>query len=102
MLLEWSLLAWLLKTAQCVPVSGNDTEETGCICGQKKNLIQVYNIKYCVNQKLSISKPQTHQGTILGGQFAEVNEFPWAAYLSLRSTESGATAFCGGSLISDR
>ena len=38
----------------------------------------------------------------MGGQFAEVNEFPWAAYLSLRSTESGATGRCGGSLISDR
>ena len=47
-------------------------------------------------------KPKTHQATILGGQFAEVNEFPWAAYLSLRSTESGATGRCGGSLVSDR
>ena len=29
-------------------------------------------------------KPQYLQATIVGGEFAEVNEFPWAAYLSLR------------------
>ena len=31
-----------------------------------------------------------------------MNEFPWAAYLSLRSTESGASGRCGGSLVSER
>lgn len=55
--------------------------ERGCHCGQKKNVLQ---------------------GTIFGGFPAEVNEFPWAAYLNLRSTEKGMTGFCGGSLISDR
>ena len=31
-----------------------------------------------------------------------MNEFPWAALLSLRSSETGTRARCGGSLISDR
>ena len=31
-----------------------------------------------------------------------MNEFPWAALLVLRSTESGGTSRCGGTLISDR
>ena len=36
------------------------------------------------------------------GEFAEVNEFPWAALLNLSSSENGETSRCGGSLISDR
>ena len=38
----------------------------------------------------------------MGGEFAKVNEFPWAALLNLSSSENGATSRCGGSLISDR
>ena len=72
--------------------------ERGCHCGQKKNMIKV---RIFVELKFK-SKPKTHQATIIGGQFAEVNEFPWAAYLSLRSTETGDTGWCGGSLVSDR
>ena len=33
---------------------------------------------------------------------AEKNEFPWAALLNLKSSETGYTSRCGGSLISDR
>ena len=38
----------------------------------------------------------------MGGEFAEVNEFPWAALLNISSSENGETNRCGGSLISDR
>ena len=38
----------------------------------------------------------------MGGEFSEINEFPWAALLNLSSSENGATSRCGGSLISDR
>ena len=38
----------------------------------------------------------------MGGEFAEVNEFPWAALLSLNYSGNGTTVRCGGSLISDR
>ena len=31
-----------------------------------------------------------------------MNEFPWAALLLLRSSETNQTSRCGGSLISDR
>ena len=37
-----------------------------------------------------------------GGEFADVNEFPWAALLNLSSTESNQTVRCGGTLIKDR
>ena len=42
------------------------------------------------------------QENIVGGNYAVVNEFPWVALLNLSSSENGATARCGGSLISDR
>ena len=42
------------------------------------------------------------QGNIVGGEFTEVNEFPWAALLNLSSSENGRTNRCGGSLITDR
>ena len=38
----------------------------------------------------------------VGGEEAEVSEFPWAALLVLRSSETNLTSRCGGSLISDR
>ena len=42
------------------------------------------------------------QLTSVGGEEAEVSEFPWAALLLLRSSETNLTSRCGGSLISDR
>ena len=38
----------------------------------------------------------------MGGNFTEVNEFPWAVFLNLTSSETGNNSRCGGSLISDR
>ena len=49
-----------------------------------------------------IIKPVPNQALAIGGQEAEVNEFPWAALLLLRSSETNRTSRCGGSLISDR
>ena len=31
-----------------------------------------------------------------------MNEFPWAVFLNLSSSENNETAWCGGSLITDR
>ena len=42
------------------------------------------------------------QSTIVGGDSAEVNEFPWSAFLDLSSSQTGRTGSCGGSLITDR
>ena len=39
---------------------------------------------------------------IVGGDFAEKNEFPWAALLHLTSSEVGLSYRCGGTLINDR
>ena len=38
----------------------------------------------------------------IGGEEAEVNEFPWAALLVLRSSETNQTTRCGGTLISSQ
>ena len=42
------------------------------------------------------------QGTIIGGKYAEIGEFPWAAFIQLRSSTSGSGGRCAGSLINDR
>ena len=44
----------------------------------------------------------TFQTVSVGGEEAVVNEFPWAALLHLRSSETNQTSRCGGSLITDR
>lgn len=31
-----------------------------------------------------------------------MNEFPWSVFLNLSSSKTGQTAWCGGSLITDR
>ena len=49
-----------------------------------------------------INNKYISQSTVLGGQTAEKNEFPWAALLHLKSSETGYSSRCGGSLISDR
>ena len=52
---------------------------------------------------ISIQKKNiSFQIVIVGGELAEANEFPWTALLSLNNSGNGATARCGGSLISDR
>ena len=38
----------------------------------------------------------------IGGEEAEENEFPWAALLVLRSSETNRTNRCGGTLISSQ
>ena len=47
-------------------------------------------------------KNQHFQPVIVGGEEAEVSEFPWAALLLLRSSETNQTSRCGGSLISNK
>ena len=42
------------------------------------------------------------QPAAAGGEEAEVSEFPWAALLHLRSSETNQTSRCGGSLISNK
>ena len=37
-----------------------------------------------------------------GGKDAVKGDFPWAAFLHLRSTTSGIESRCGGSLVNDR
>ena len=42
------------------------------------------------------------QGTIIGGKYAEIGEFPWAAFIQLNSSTTGTSERCAGSLINDR
>ena len=42
------------------------------------------------------------QETIIGGKYAEIGEFPWAAFIQLNSSTTGTSARCAGSLINDR
>ena len=51
---------------------------------------------------LSIEETVNYQALSVGGQETELHEFPWAALLLLRSSETNRTSRCGGSLISDR
>ena len=43
----------------------------------------------------------TNDTRIIGGEPTRVNEFPWMAYIQLRSSVGGTTR-CGGSLINNR
>ena len=42
------------------------------------------------------------QGTIIGGKQAEIGEFPWAAFIQMRSSTTGTSNRCAGSLVNDR
>ena len=56
-----------------------------CTCGQRK-----------------YSKFGQFFGTrVVGGEEAEINEFPWAALLSIRN-KGKKPVRCGGSLVNDR
>ena len=43
-----------------------------------------------------------YQLASIGGEVAKISEFPWAALLHLRSTETNRTDRCGGTLISNK
>ena len=59
--------------------------DSSCRCGQRK-----------------YSSFQQFFGTrVVGGEEAEVNEFPWAALLSIQS-KGKKPVRCGGSLVNDR
>ena len=86
------------------------TEDTECFCGRKKTFIEASlksrNQEIKKTWKWNSPCVSNHsiifQENIVGGDYAVVNEFPWVALLNLSSSENGATARCGGSLISDR
>ena len=42
------------------------------------------------------------QETIVGGNYAKIGEFPWAALILLNSSTTGASSRCTGSLVNDR
>ena len=42
------------------------------------------------------------QETIMGGKYAEIGEFPWAAFIHLNSSTTGTSTRCAGSLVNDR
>ena len=59
--------------------------DTTCRCGQRKlsTFAQIFGTR------------------VVGGEEAEVNEFPWAALLYIHGSGKKAVR-CGGSLINDR
>ena len=60
-------------------------------------------LRWKLHQKFNFKfKFKSLQPLIVGGQTANENEFPWTALLRLKSSETGQTSRCGGSLISDR
>ena len=42
------------------------------------------------------------QETIVGGKYAKIGEFPWAAFIQLNSSTTGYSERCAGSLVNDR
>jgi len=69
------LLVCHIKTCLATPTSS-------CICGRMQ------------------SPP--FQETIIGGNLADIGEFPWAANIQLRSSTTQTSVRCAGSLINDR
>ena len=67
-----------------------EPEDSECFCGQKYSSCSANHSCPAVNY------------AVVGGNFVEPNEFPWAALLNLSSSENGRTNRCGGSLVSDR
>ena len=43
-----------------------------------------------------------YQLASIGGEVAKISEFPWAALLHLRSSETNKTDRCGGTLITNK
>ena len=84
--------------SQLICFSSVPSKDTECFCGQKDKFIQVKNLNYISFYILFL----LFQPTVIGGDFTEINEYPWAALLNLKNLEKGSTARCGGSLISDR
>ena len=72
--------------------------DTSCLCGQMKtSLFQVKIFSEQNEENFDLS-----QETIIGGKHAEIGEFPWAAFIQLNSSTTGASARCAGSLVNDR
>ena len=38
----------------------------------------------------------------MGGKYAEIGEFPWAAFIQLNSSTTRTSTRCAGSLVNDR
>ena len=72
--------------------------DTSCQCGRMQYphfQVKIFGTNNEDNFDLS-------QGTIIGGQYAKKGEFPWAAFIHLRSSSTGASSRCAGSLVNDR
>ena len=72
--------------------------DTSCLCGQSKSsAFQVKIFRKKLRKNFDFS-----QGTIVGGKNAELGEFPWAAFIRLNNSTTGASSRCAGSLVNDR
>ena len=76
-MVKMQLILLLIFCATCLPATPD------CLCG--------------VSQSSGHSHIETR---IIGGQEADVHEFPWAALLVI--FKGGAPVRCGGTLINDR
>ena len=74
------------------------TLDTSCFCGQMQS--SLFQVKIFGNKKKKYF--DFSQGTIVGGKNAKIGEFPWAAFIQLSSSTTGASDRCAGSLINDR
>ena len=74
--------------------------DTSCLCGRMQMQSSFFQVKILgTNNEDNFD---LSQGTIIGGQYAKKGEFPWAAFIQLRSSTTGTSARCAGSLINDR
>ena len=104
----------LLKKTLHLFFPRNFLAESECLCGQKDLTIEVlrrgkrlcshWSSSYITALSLVESSlvMKYFQPSVLAGQAARVSEFPWAAFLSLRSSETNQRSRCGGAVITDR
>ena len=72
--------------------------DTSCLCGR----MQSSHIQVKIFGTNNEDNFDFSQETIIGGQYAKKGEFPWAAFIQLRSSTTGYSERCAGSLINDR